>query len=310
MFAHGIMFHHFHNEDHPSGQGSISAKELAQMIDHVGPKRILTAQEWLVRHREGKLKERDLCITFDDNLLCQFDIAKPVLEAYNLTGFWFVLTSVMRGKIERLEVYRYFRSTVYDDVDSFYKEFFEVVDSQLSVKEKTRLGEYDIESYLKEYKMYSFLDRKFRLVRDLILGVDRYNKVMDSIMERNDFHPAMVADRLWMNDSCIQSLERKGHIVGLHSDTHPTNLSALEINEQRREYSDNIEHLLKVIGSKPTTMSHPCNSYHEGTLGVLKELGIEMGFRANMDVLPLHGSLEIPRINHIDIIKEMRGLSK
>src|SRR4051794_18619226 len=98
MAAHGIMFHHFHDDDvdleggigHPAGQGSISADTLRAMIQSIGPTRILPAHEFLHRAVAGKLTDHHVCLTFDDNLMCQYDVAVPVLEEFGLTAFWFV----------------------------------------------------------------------------------------------------------------------------------------------------------------------------------------------------------------------------
>ncbi|WP_262422821.1 hypothetical protein [Brevundimonas denitrificans] len=93
------------------------------MLDWLGPDRFLSPQDWTERALAGRLGPDDLCLTFDDALLCQSEIAAPVLKAYGLTGFWFVYSSVLEGRSERLELYRHFRSTRFGDVDEFYAAF-------------------------------------------------------------------------------------------------------------------------------------------------------------------------------------------
>ena len=83
---HGIMFHHFCGGVHPQGQGAITAEELADLIEFVGPRRILPAEVWLVRCAGGTLRDGDVCLTLDDNLRCQYDIALPVLQAGDLVA--------------------------------------------------------------------------------------------------------------------------------------------------------------------------------------------------------------------------------
>src|SRR4051812_1212306 len=103
------MFHHFHGGAHARGQGAISAQQLDELLDFVGAGRILPALEWQERSTRGTLAPDDLCITFDDALRCQVDIALPVLESRGLTAFWFVYSSVFEGVRERLEIYRHVR---------------------------------------------------------------------------------------------------------------------------------------------------------------------------------------------------------
>jgi hypothetical protein len=54
MSAYGIMFHHFHDDQHPRGQGSISASDLVELIDHIGRDKILPPDEWDAPGVEGK----------------------------------------------------------------------------------------------------------------------------------------------------------------------------------------------------------------------------------------------------------------
>ena len=89
---HGVMFHHFFDARHPAGQGAISAGQLADLIAFLGRDRILPAAEWQRQAEAGTLAPDALCLTFDDNLRCQYDVALPVLRDEGLTAFWFVCT--------------------------------------------------------------------------------------------------------------------------------------------------------------------------------------------------------------------------
>ena len=89
-FAHGLMFHHFVGGRHPAGQGAITAETFDALLDHAGRERIISADEWMWKVKRQRLAERDLCVTFDDGLACQFDIALPVLRARKIEAFWFV----------------------------------------------------------------------------------------------------------------------------------------------------------------------------------------------------------------------------
>jgi hypothetical protein len=52
-------------------------------------------------------------------------------------------------------------------------------------------------------------------------------------------------------------------------------------------------------------MSHPCNSYNTTTLEVLRELGITLGFRANM-AGGFDSRLERPREDHANLMRTMK----
>ena len=59
-------------------------------------------------------------------------------------------------------------------------------------------------------------------------------------------------------------------------------------------------------------MSHPSGSYNDDTLKILKDLGIDLGFKQIMSIEPKKGmkkinnsSLEIAREDHASIIKQI-----
>jgi len=309
--AHGVMFHHLHGGKHPVGQGSISAEDLANLLEFVGIHRILPAREWLQRAIENRLAPDDVCLTFDDNLMCQFDIALPVLQQFGLTAFWFAYTSVMEGKIEALEVYRYFRTTQFESVDDFYKGFYRAIDDfPEAAVVRQQLRSFDPATYLSECAFYSNSDRRFRFVRDEVLGPERYGAVMDHMITSTNFSHEELGRGLWIGTEQLRRLADREHVVGLHSHTHPTRLNRLSDSDQRQEYARNHACVTQTIGVPPRAMSHPCNSYDTTTLKILKELGIRVGFRANMIRLPEYSdrALEHPREDHANLMKEMSGL--
>src|SRR5581483_28390 len=105
------------------GQGAISADQFADLLTALGPDRILPADAWIERTTTGRLRDGDLCLTFDDALRCQYDIALPVLKQFGLTAFWFIYSSVFEGRIEPLEVFRYFRTVAFPEIGDFYRAF-------------------------------------------------------------------------------------------------------------------------------------------------------------------------------------------
>lgn len=305
MRPHGIMFHHFHDDWHPRGQGAISAEELADMIDFVGRDRILPAEEWLRRAEAGSLRLSHVCLTFDDNLRCQFDVAFPVLRDLGLTAFWFVYTSVLEGEVERLEVYRTYRLTCFDGVDDFYAAFdAQVAASPMADEAASALRTLDPATYLAAFLFYSDADRRFRFLRDEVLGPQRYVQIMDDMIETTGPGIDELAGNLWMDADCLRQLHEEGHVVGLHSHTHPTRLERLTPERQRDEYRQNQACLRRVLGAPAVAMSHPCNSYNADTLGILRELDIRLGFRANMAAVA-GSELEYPREDHANLLREM-----
>lgn len=306
MQPHGIMFHHFHDRHHPAGPGSLSADELAAVIRFLEPERILPAREWLARALAGRLDAHDRCLTFDDNLRCQYDVALPVLRDFDLRAFWFVPTSMMQGDLQRLELYRTFRVKYFDEIDDFYEAFFRTLaTSDHAELAEQALRRFHPSTYLADFPFYSEADRRFRYLRDEVLGPARYNRIMDALIGAMGIEPDTLASGLWMNPDHIRELHADGHLIGLHTHTHPTRVAHLDQQHQLREYRDNYMYLMTLLGEPPTTMAHPCNSYNQDTLAILRRLGIKIGFRANR-VLTQHCELEYPREDHANIARQMR----
>jgi peptidoglycan/xylan/chitin deacetylase (PgdA/CDA1 family) len=305
MQPHGIMFHHFYDATHPRGQGAMSARELEELILSLGTKRILPAREWVDRAAAGTLSPNHLCLTFDDNLRCQFDVAYPVLKKFGLTAFWFVYTSVLQGKLERLELYRQFRTLYFSSVDSFYDAFIRAVEcSDGGRRILKHLAGFNPRTYLAQFPFYTESDRQFRFLRDEVLGPDAYHRVMDELFVTMNVDVRELSRGLWMDEACLRQLHADGHVIGLHSHTHPTRVEHLSAAEQRREYSTNRDTLTSILGERPTVMSHPCNSYNDDTLNILRDLGITLGFRANM-AQSRFSNLEYPREDHANLLAKL-----
>ncbi|MCS7034112.1 MAG: polysaccharide deacetylase family protein, partial [Phycisphaerae bacterium] len=279
MPAHGVMFHHFHDDFHPRGPGSLGAGDLLRIIHKLGRDRILPARQWLERACRNSLRDDDLCLTFDDCLLSQFDVALPVLRDLDLTAFFFVPSSVLEGHAEPMGVYRHFRITRFDTVEAFYHAFYAALEATFDPSRLARaMLRFNPREYLSQYPFYSPADRRFRFIRDEVLGPEAFSQVMDRMMADCGYDAATVAGRLWMRPAQVVQLHAEGHVIGLHSHTHPRRLQRLSPQQQREEYGRNWRAIRQLTGEAPQAMAHPNNSYSPYTLAILRQLGVRIGF--------------------------------
>ena len=306
------MFHYFHdNKFFKISDGSISCDDIYKIVKFIGRKNILNAEDFLFRLKEKKLKNTDLCFTFDDGIKCQYDIALPILEDLKIKSFFFVPSSLLTDKPDFLEIYRFFRTNFFENIDEFYKSFFKLLDKDLD--EFYKQNETKINSIKTKSPFYSLSDIKFRLVRDVYLGKKLYSKTMLRMFKEFDFMPEKYFDKLFLSKKDLKNLNSMGHLVGLHSHTHPTKIENLNEEEQLKEYMNNVEILSKTLDlnkSKIKCMSHPSGSYNNLTLNILKNLGIELGFKQVMKIEKEKGmkkinnsNLEIAREDHSTIMK-------
>lgn len=305
--AHGIMYHYFHDKDkHIVGQGSISAEKFDDMLEYYGKEHnILSAEEFLAKSLKNNLSFKDVCLTFDDGLLCQYDVACPVMKDRGLTAFWFVYTSPLDGVMEKLEIYRHFRFSQFVNIEEFYASFFEIV-KNMDEKSINILKSCNMDEYLKEFPFYTYHDKCFRYLRDVVLGEEKYNAIMDKMIEECHYDIGKNSKLLWLKAENIKSLRQQGHIIGLHSYSHPTVMTKMGCEGQKKEYGVNKKQLEEVVGEKIVSVAYPSDSYDMETIKCMREFGIVIGFKANMtDVYLGDLQLEYPREDHTNIMKRM-----
>ncbi len=305
--THSIMFHHFHGIKHKPAQGSINASTFRKILHWLMAKYTLNgALEYKEKFENGKLKDDDICLSFDDALKCQYDIAVPVLNDFGIDAYFFVYSSAFTTDPDPLEIYRLFRTSNFDHVDDFYKVFFEKLKNRDSLKFEEHQNFFKNLNYLSDRKYYSQNDKWFRYIRDQYLTKLEYKNIMKEMMLKKNFDIDAAKKNLWMSEKDLTNLSEMGHTIGLHSYSHPTQMTKLSKSDQFLEYSKNLQHLKHILGKAPKTMSHPCGNYNKNTLKVLNSLGIKMGFKSNMPIGQIDSPLEIPRENHANILVKMK----
>lgn len=295
------MFHHFHGINHPPDrQGSISADRFYSILKSIGTSRFISPTEWISRLSKGELKDSDLCITFDDGLLSQYEVCKPVLDSLNLKAFWFIYTSQYHNSFPRLDIYRRFRTLYFDSIS----HFLSCLICKLNIDEELIFGNSDYSNHFncisKLFPFYSDDDIKFRYIRDFFLSKEDLNYILDSMIEDEGLKLEEIASNLWLSEEQVRSLSLSGHCIGLHSSTHPIPLESLPIETQREEYIANYRDIHELSKAIPLSMAHPADSYNYNTLSLLSELGIVCGFRSNTSKPKVENSfidLQIPRVD-------------
>lgn len=288
----GLMFHHFHDlkENVLPVQGSLSGDDLKRILDRwksrlVSPRAV----------QAGHATPDDAVLTFDDGLISQWLVARPILDAYGLKAFWFVPTAPLVGVISRYDFYRWVRTRQFDSVDAFYDHLEAVIGRMVQPPR----GFLAAHTYLTER------DREFRYWRDEIAGPVEFERVMDAIVTAlwHDGRsiPAETG-AFYMARYQIRLLHSEGHVIGNHSHSHPMVFSRLTPEQQEVEYLTPTWIIQEITGVRPTTVSHPCNQVTSHGLDVLKRAGYTLGFAATPELREPHPLL-CPRIDSADLRK-------
>ena len=304
----GLMFHHFHGGLHkPDKANSLSGYQFEKILNYIGIKNIISPDQWIAAAENGELKPNYRCLTFDDGLKNQFDIALPVLQKYKLKAFWFIYSAQYEGEFPRLDIFRRFRYHYYDDIEDYYKDFFSQTDITIS-KKNSKYEDWK-KTFLLIAPFYSENDLKYRYARDVLLGPTKYYSIVEKMIKSRNLSLVDLTSELWLTESNLHFLSKQGHILGMHSYDHPTDLKKLNECEQKNQYTRNMT-FIKKFKTNPISMSHPCNSYSELTLKILSQMGIKVGFRANMNQKNIFVSYKNLQFQREDATNILRSLTK
>lgn len=306
-FPHGIMFHRFKSlKNKDSGYGALTSKKLIKLIKFVGRDRILSPNEWMAKLSEGKLKKKDLCLTFDDGLKSQIEVALPVLEQFNLKAFWFVHCNTLPNNFDKSEIFSILIVKKFKNYKIFLNKFFKFLNLELNIfKSKTFNKYYNKEISL--FNFYSDTELKYKFLRDIYYPRKEFENIMENFFQFYNLKVKNFYKNTWLNKKDLINLDKKGHIIGLHSYSHPYRISSLTIKNQRLEYSKNFKFLRSILKKNPIAMSHPLDSYNQNTLKILKNFGILCGFRSHINTSKgfkiNQSNLEIGREDPANILK-------
>jgi peptidoglycan/xylan/chitin deacetylase (PgdA/CDA1 family) len=299
------MFHHFHkNKKEKYIENSISAKEFEKILKYIGIKNILSADLWASKALQNKLKKNEVCITFDDGLKSQYEVAFPILKKYKIKCFWFIFSSIFFGKKDSNEVYKFFIKKNFKNFKLFFKNF----KSEIKVLKRGELILKNIElnkakNYMFEFKFYSLEERIYRFLRDKILSKKEISEIYKNLFKRFEFDEKKITDQLWISKHDLKEIINDKHVIGLHSYSHPSNIASKSYDDQLKEYRKNLIDLKKIYKKKIIVASHPFNSYNLDSIKVLKKLNIKLCFSALSNIK--FNRMIIPRINHANILKKI-----
>lgn len=268
---HAVLAHYFDGPGFPPAQGSLSVDDWQRGLDAYGT-RLIPAQDWIARCLAGTL-ENAVCVTLDDGLREAYVLARPALEQRGLTAAWNCYTGPYVGVANALESYRWLRNHGFGSVDAFYDE----VESLYPDAPEDYLGD---RGYLTER------DRRFRYWRNELVSPEDYEGIMDDLLFRAETREPM--REVWIRPDELRALRTQGHVIGIHTHSHPTTMLALSREQTALEYATSRAILAQLLFRPPmpeaiTTVSHPCGSYTEYGLQWLQEHGFTLAWGATMD---------------------------
>ena len=303
----GLMFHHFHDGiKHKRTEGSITKSQLKKILLNF-KKSILTPEEFMNSISEKKSNQKKIvCLTFDDSIKSQIDVALEVLDDLNLKSFFFSNSFQFDHKIGMIECCRFFRNNYFNNINEFYDFFFKNLKKKLPEKKiKNFINSKD--SFFKKWKkispFYSNQDLEFRLIRDFFLKQIEYNEILIELFKLKKFDYKKATKSLHFTKKDLKKLSCNNHEIGLHSHTHPIPITKLSSKNIEKEYKKNLIILKGITNKSINSMSHPNGYFNNDCKKTLNKLGIKIGFANSYKNLKKQFNLlNIPRIDHTELI--------
>jgi peptidoglycan/xylan/chitin deacetylase (PgdA/CDA1 family) len=283
----------------------LSAHDFERLLDGLEERTKIVGPEEFAELL-GKPSETDsaVMLSFDDSLRYQYEVAAPILKARKIRAGFAIYSSIYTGEPDPLEIFAEFRESHFERFHDFLNEFLSVASQQ--IRNLKSLAANGVEKgFLEEFPFYSYEEKLFRFVRDVILTADEYKGFMWQLIDQaNSFNPEAVARNLWMEVKHLRTLVSEGHTVGLHSHSHPTRMDLVPKQGQIDEYTRNFSWIEEHLKVTPDFVAHPCGRYSPDTLQVMAELGIRYGFRSSMSELSERSQYEIPRQDASNLVME------
>jgi|TARA_Y100000389_G_C17470072_1_gene529574 peptidoglycan/xylan/chitin deacetylase (PgdA/CDA1 family) len=279
-----VMFHDFKLDNTSGTQGAISQNDFRKLIKTNGENKFSNPD--VIQNTKHKNLEDESFITFDDGLLSQYDIALDLLSETDKKGIFFVHSKPLIGGYDIHQVIRSFKnSSIFNNVDDFNEQSIKILLSIFNTDEKDKIEkDFNQRSYLSEFDFYSDLDRKLRYIRDFVISLNQYEEGIKELLNIKNTNISDLVKDTYIGKEKLKKINQSGHVIALHSHSHPTNLGSLKKEEQFEEIGTNYEILEEIIGYKPNAISYPSNSYNFETIEILKHFNIGYGFRADDNV--------------------------
>ena len=189
-------------------------------------------------------KNGAISITFDDGIINQFTIAKPIMDSLGLPGTFFIITGKVDGSGKGKFIGRDPQSIISETatVKTDSSNFFERA-SLIAFIGTTEAEEYhaNVGSLFEAGKVaeaYLLLDKGYEKIRN-----GRMKNTKDVV-----FHNNPVDTTTWEQ---YKSYEKQGHEISSHTVTHPR-LAVLDEANMRYELEQSKADLAKFMGEKAT----------------------------------------------------------
>ncbi|MEO8176315.1 MAG: polysaccharide deacetylase family protein [Sphingomicrobium sp.] len=248
-----LMYHRIGPESFDPWGLAVSAEHFAEQLNWLAANRtVLPLAEFAALHRQQRLPDKAVALTFDDAYACNAVVAVPLLENLGLPATIFVPAELIeRGQefwwddLERI-VLGHGGDALRLDGETFALGEREAGDRQWAP---------DAAPHTPRQEAFHNLWAKLREQEPAVLAgsMDQLRKQTDAAAAPRPSHRPMTAGEVHATRSA--TIE-----IGAHSLTHPS-LPRLSPSEKRYEIVDSVARCAALSGVVPRTMAYPYGDF-------------------------------------------------
>lgn len=311
-----VMYHYvrdLRNTRYPAIKGldlQLFKEQLKYFKKHYN---FVTAEQLVDAFQNGtELPPKSIALTFDDAYSDHFINVFPLLNEYNIQGFFFTPVKAIT-KHEVLIVNKiHFVLAVCDSNINLLVEKIRLILEHYTGRDGVQSFDY----YFKKLAVADRYDTKEVIFIKRLLQVELKEPVRSAIINKL-FEEFVTKDEgafsreLYMSEDQLSCMSRNGMIIGSHGYDHFW-LSSLNKQEQEFEIAQSVDFLRKIGVSEDTlSIGYPYGDHNNETLEIAQKYNFKLGFTTEVNVATLghYNSLEIPRLDTNDFPKEENALT-
>lgn len=268
-----VMYHYVRpiiGSSYPNIKG-LEVSGFKRQLEYFSKERSIVSTSDVLKAVEGDLSlpKNAVWLTFDDGYKDHFEYVAPLLEQYGFDGAFFPVSDCYtKNQILDVNKIQYILAVAETDdllLENLRDEMF-----------GEGYGRSDWDNFWVSIDKSSRYDTEntifFKRMLQRELPIEQRQKILSNLFERIvGRSEADLANELYMSESDLISLHRRGFTIGSHTASHQW-LNSLSVDEQKNEIDNSLSALKSIRGGLDNwILCYPYGGYNEDTLSILKE---------------------------------------
>ena len=297
------MYHYVRpiiGSSYPNIKG-LEVSGFKRQLEYFSKERSIVSTSDVLKAVEGDLSlpKNAVWLTFDDGYKDHFEYVAPLLEQYGFDGAFFPVSDCYTknqildvNKIQYILAVAETEDLLLENLrDEMFGEGYGRSDWDNFWVSIDKSNRYDTENTIFFKRM---LQRE--------LPIEQRQKIVSNLFERIvGRSEADLANELYMSESDLISLHRRGFTIGSHTASHQW-LNSLSVDEQKNEIDNSLSALKKIRGGLDNwILCYPYGGYNEDTLSILKENNCAFALTTKFSTnLSIQNKYELSRLDTND----------